>query len=59
MRLHIPFYLWHLAWQSACCCQKGVQTGKLGVVWEKGDSPHLCEAPVGPFRKKGTVPFFS
>ena len=24
----------------------------------KGDSPHLCEAPVGPFRQMGTVPFF-
>jgi glutamate synthase domain-containing protein 2 len=23
----------------------------------KGDSPHLCEAPSGPFRQKGTVPF--
>jgi len=23
----------------------------------KGDSPHLCEAPFGPFRQKGTVPF--
>jgi phosphoribosylformylglycinamidine synthase subunit PurSL len=23
----------------------------------KGDSPHLCEAPEGPFRQKGTVPF--
>ena len=25
--------------------------------WEKGDSPHLCEAPFGPFRQMGTVPF--
>jgi hypothetical protein len=25
---------------------------------EKGDSPHLCEAPFGPFRQMGTVPFF-
>ncbi len=25
---------------------------------EKGDSPHLCEAPGGPFRQMGTVPFF-
>ena len=24
---------------------------------EKGDSPHLCEAPGGPFRQMGTVPF--
>ena len=24
----------------------------------KGDSPHLCEAPSGPFRQMGTVPFF-
>jgi cobalt-zinc-cadmium resistance protein CzcA len=23
----------------------------------KGDSPHLCEAPFGPFRQMGTVPF--
>ncbi len=28
------------------------------VVGEKGDSPHLCEAPFGPFRQMGTVPFF-
>ena len=25
---------------------------------EKGDSPHLCEAPFGLFRQMGTVPFF-
>jgi dienelactone hydrolase len=25
---------------------------------EKGDSPHLCAAPSGPFRQMGTVPFF-
>jgi prolyl oligopeptidase len=25
---------------------------------EKGDSPHLCAAPFGPFRQMGTVPFF-
>jgi hypothetical protein len=25
---------------------------------EKGDSPHLCKAPVGPFRQMRTVPFF-
>jgi tetratricopeptide (TPR) repeat protein len=25
---------------------------------EKGDSPHLCEAPFGPFRQMGAVPFF-
>ena len=23
----------------------------------KGDGPHLCEAPFGPFRQMGTVPF--
>ncbi len=23
----------------------------------KGDSPHLCEAPSGPFQQMGTVPF--
>ena len=25
---------------------------------KKGDSPHLCEAPFGPSRQMGTVPFF-
>ena len=25
---------------------------------ENGDSPHLCEAPSGPFRQMGTVPVF-
>ena len=25
---------------------------------EKGDSPHLCEAPFGPSRQMGTVPLF-
>jgi len=28
------------------------------TIGEKGDSPHLCEAPFGPFRQMGTVPFF-
>ena len=28
-----------------------------GTESEKGDSPHLCEAPSGPFRQMGTVPF--
>ena len=27
-------------------------------VVEKGDSPHLCAAPSGPFRQMGTVPSF-
>ena len=27
------------------------------ILAEKGDSPHLCEAPGGPFRQMGTVPF--
>ena len=27
------------------------------VAAEKGDSPHLCAAPSGPFRQMGTVPF--
>jgi hypothetical protein len=31
------------------------RTGKGGT--GKGDSPHLCEAPSGPFRQMGTVPF--
>jgi hypothetical protein len=30
----------------------------MTTVREKGDSPHLCEAPFGPFRQMGTVPFF-
>ena len=30
----------------------------FGDAEEKGDSPHLCEAPSGPFRQMGTVPFF-
>ena len=25
---------------------------------KKGDIPHLCEAPSGPFRQMGNVPFF-
>jgi hypothetical protein len=29
-----------------------------GGMEEKGDSPHLCEAPSGPFRQMRTVPFF-
>ena len=28
-----------------------------GFTAGKGDSPHLCEAPSGPFRQMGTVPF--
>jgi L-lactate dehydrogenase complex protein LldG len=32
--------------------------GPQGTPREKGDSPHLCEAPGGPFRQMGTVPFF-
>ena len=40
---------------------RAVETG-IEIVeelcWEKGDSPHLCEAPSGPFRQMGTVPFF-
>ena len=27
------------------------------AIGRKGDSPHLCEAPSGPFRQMGTVPF--
>jgi len=26
---------------------------------QKGDSPHLCEAPSGPYGQMGTVPFLS
>ena len=29
----------------------------FGQTAGKGDSPHLCEAPEGPFRQMGTVPF--
>ncbi len=31
--------------------------GGASVGAGKGDSPHLCEAPEGPFRQMGTVPF--
>ena len=34
------------------------QQGKDWGLEEKGDGPHLCEAPFGPFRQMGTVPFF-
>ncbi len=34
-------------------CGRAVLQAKGG----KGDSPHLCEAPEGPFRQMGTVPF--
>jgi UDP-3-O-[3-hydroxymyristoyl] N-acetylglucosamine deacetylase len=30
----------------------------LATQSEKGDSPHLCEAPFGPFRQMGAVPLF-
>jgi DNA mismatch repair protein MutL len=30
----------------------------LNTPGKKGDSPHLCEAPSGPYRQMGTVPFF-
>ena len=29
-----------------------------GMIWEKGDGSNLCEAPAGPFRQIGPVPFF-
>ena len=35
---------------AAIHCQRGAASGK-------GDSPHLCEAPDGPFRQMGSVPF--
>jgi arginyl-tRNA synthetase len=44
--------------------QKGLARESDGAICvffdepEKGDSPHLCEAPSGPFRQMGTVPFF-
>ena len=38
---------------------KGGKRGPSPVAAEgKGDSPHLCEAPFGPFRQMGAVPFF-
>ena len=38
--------------------QHGIVMGTVpGTVCGKGDSPHLCEAPLGPFRQMGTVPF--
>ncbi len=47
-------------WLLAACRDRG-----MAAIWhrrpaepEKGDSPHLCEAPFGPFRQMGTVPFF-
>jgi hypothetical protein len=33
-----------------------IKTATVGG--KKGDSPHLCKAPSGPFRQMGTVPFF-
>ena len=33
-------------------------TREIFAAEEKGDSPRLCEAPFGPFRQMGTVPFF-
>jgi putative mRNA 3-end processing factor len=32
--------------------------GEVQLRPEKGDRPHLCEAPSGPFRQMGPVPFF-
>jgi 4-amino-4-deoxy-L-arabinose transferase-like glycosyltransferase len=44
------------------CALMLLQLGLWTAAWkmweEKGDSPHLCEAPFGPFRQMGTVPFF-
>lgn len=43
---------------------KGMKVSRDGgehwepVAGEKGDSPHLGEAPSGPFRQMGAVPFF-
>jgi hypothetical protein len=38
---------------------RGIRDWGLGISGgEKGDSPHLCTAPFGPFRQMGTVPFF-
>jgi geranylgeranyl diphosphate synthase type II len=52
---------------AACCASLAVAAGPCQLVGgqaddiegeEKGDSPHLCEAPFGPSRQMGTVPFF-
>ena len=40
---------------AAKCCGAGVSPASAEQ--EKGDSPRLCEAPFGPFRQMGTVPF--
>jgi hypothetical protein len=37
---------------------ENVDLNDLAEFREEGDSPHLCEAPFGPFRQMGTVPFF-
>jgi NAD(P)H-hydrate epimerase len=37
---------------------RGVTDILCRLMGEKGDSPHFCEAPSGPFREMGTVPFF-
>ena len=62
-----------IAWLPGVCCAAiigawapaaelrlaEVSLGQVAVSCrEKGDSPHLCEAPSGPFRQMGTVPFF-
>ncbi len=46
---------------AGCGADVGVCADERGDVpggRKKGDSPHLCEAPSGPFRQMGTVPFF-
>jgi len=61
---------WRRLEKYAVCCGGGwnhrlglfdavlIKDNHLALGAEKGDSPHLCEAPSGPFRQMGTVPFF-
>jgi len=47
--------LYDFAWDEFCSFY--VEMVKARLQNGKGDSPHLCEAPSGPFRQMGTVPF--
>ena len=45
-------------WQSVALWHS-CRNAKESLLGGKGDSPHLCEAPSGPSRQMGTVPFSS
>ena len=49
--------LYDFAWDEFCSFYVEMVKGRLQG--EKGDSPHLCAAPSGPFGQMGTVPFFA